>query len=193
MRVPLSSIAIALAMACAPGPGLSQVPPAEVEAPAYGIDEGAAPDGDDVGLPPGRYHGSWRLVAEADRAEQGLMRFDVQLSDGEGEGTGSFVLYQPFCDAVAGVEITGSADCELIDLGETFDRVSERPDGALELVFSPTADDAEHRLVLRPGKAGLVGEYLLGENDIRLPVLAQLLADDPELPHRDPWPPAEAH
>ena len=121
---------------------------------------------------PSRLHGNWRLTARDDRADAALMAFGVQLGQGERVGSGDYVLFQPFCDAVAGVPITGTADCELIGLGAAFDRVEIEGD-RIVLVFHPTADGLPHRLELRRDGAALVGDYVSEGNRIRRAVRAE--------------------
>ncbi|GHB97494.1 hypothetical protein [Thermomonas carbonis] len=121
---------------------------------------------------PGSHHGNWRLVAVDDPHDAALMAFSVQSDRGDAHGTGDYVLFQPFCDAVAGTPITGTAECELIGLGAAFDRVDI--DGErIVLVFHPTADGLPHRLELRSDGAALIGDYVTEGNDIRRAVRAQ--------------------
>ena len=122
--------------------------------------------------PPSRLHGNWRLLAADDPHDAALMAFSVQADDGDTAGSGDFVLFQPFCDAVAGAPITGTADCELIGLGATFDRVEIEGD-RIVLVFHPTADGLPHRLELRRDGAALVGDYVSEGNRIRRAVRAE--------------------
>ena len=121
---------------------------------------------------PSRLHGNWRLLAADDPHDAALMAFSVQADDGDTAGSGDFVLFQPFCDAVAGAPITGTADCELIGLGATFDRVEIEGD-RIVLVFHPTADGLPHRLELRRDGAALVGDYVSEGNRIRRAVRAE--------------------
>ena len=121
---------------------------------------------------PSRLHGNWRLLAVDDPHDAALMAFSVQADDGDTAGSGDFVLFQPFCDAVAGAPITGTADCELIGLGATFDRVEIEGD-RIVLVFHPTADGLPHRLELRRDGAALVGDYVSEGNRIRRAVRAE--------------------
>ena len=120
----------------------------------------------------GQHHGNWRLVAADDPHDAALMAFSVQGDAGDATGSGNFVLFQPFCDAVAGVPITGTADCELIGLGAAFDRVEIEGD-RIVLVFHPTADGLPHRLELRRDGAALVGDYVSEGNRIRRAVRAE--------------------
>jgi hypothetical protein len=124
----------------------------------------------------GRHHGNWRLVAADDPHGAALMAFSIQSDRDDAQGTGDFVLFQPFCDAVAGAPITGTAECELIGLGAAFDRV-EIDGERIVLVFHPTADGLPHRLELRFDGAALVGEYVTEGNDIRRAVSAQPAID----------------
>lgn len=147
-------------------------PMVQAPVPAYGDDVGAGPDEDAVLSPPGPFQGAWRVVAQDDRADAALMALTVQLSEGEAEGNGDYVLFQPFCDAVAGQPITGTSDCELIGLSGLFDRVEQRS-GLLLLEFRPTADGIAHSLQLRrTDDDTLVGEYVTDEGRLRLPVMA---------------------
>ena len=100
------------------------------------------------------------------------MTVSIQSSAGEPQGSGDYVLFQPFCDAVAGAPITGTADCELIGLGAAFDRVEIEGD-RIVLVFHPTADGLPHRLELRRDGAALVGDYVADGNGIRRTVRAE--------------------
>ena len=121
---------------------------------------------------PSRLHGNWRLLAADDPHDAALMAFSVQANDGDTIGNGDFVLFQPFCDAVAGTPITGTADCELIGLGAAFDRVEIDGD-RIVLVFHPTADGLPHRLELQRDDAALVGDYVAEGNGIRRAVRAE--------------------
>ncbi len=121
---------------------------------------------------PSLLHGNWRLLAADDPHDAALMAFSIQADEGDTTGTGDFVLFQPFCDAVAGAPITGMADCELIGLGAAFDRVEIDGD-RLVLVFHPTADGLPHRLELRRDGAALVGDYVADDNGLRRAVRAQ--------------------
>ena len=136
----------------------TQARPVETEAPEPSL--------------PSRLHGNWRLLAVDDPHDAALMAFSVQADDGDTAGSGDFVLFQPFCDAVAGAPITGTADCELIGLGATFDRVEIEGD-RIVLVFHPTADGLPHRLELRRDGAALVGDYVADGNGIRRTVRAE--------------------
>ena len=120
---------------------------------------------------PSPLQGNWRLLAADDPHDAALMAFSVQGDAGDATGSGNFVLFQPFCDAVAGVPITGTADCELIGLGATFDRVGIEGD-SIVLVSRPTADGMEHRLELQRRGDSLVGHYIIRANDIRRAVIA---------------------
>lgn len=121
---------------------------------------------------PPRLHGNWRLVAADDPHDAALMAFSVQAAAGDTTGSGDYVLFQPFCDAVAGTPITGTADCELIGLGAAFDRVEIEGD-SIVLVSRPTADGMEHRLDLRLQGDALAGEYIAASSDIRRAVIAR--------------------
>ena len=136
----------------------TQARPVETEAPEPSL--------------PSRLHGNWRLLAVDDPHDAALMAFSVQGDAGDATGSGNFVLFQPFCDAVAGVPITGTADCELIGLGAAFDRVEIEGD-RIVLVFHPTADGLPHRLELRRDGAALVGDYVSEGNRIRRAVRAE--------------------
>lgn len=118
------------------------------------------------------YHGHWRLLAASDPHDHALMGFTVQRGAGQTEDSSDYVLFQPFCDAVAGVPITGTSECELIDHAATFDRVQASRE-ALSLSFHPTADGAQHRLELHRDGERLVGEYIADGGAIRLAVFAE--------------------
>ena len=120
----------------------------------------------------GQHHGNWRLVAADDPHDAALMAFSIQSDAGATQANGDFVLFQPFCDAVAGVPITGTADCELIGLGAAFDRVEIEGD-RIVLVFHPTVDGSPHRLELRRDGPALVGDYVSKGNRIRRAVRAE--------------------
>ncbi|WP_326523355.1 hypothetical protein [Sphingomonas sp.] len=126
------------------------------------VDPGAGPDRDARLTPPSGFHGSWRVLAADDAGRQATMRIDVQHSPGEREGTGSYALYQPFCDLVAERRITGDADCELI--GQGGEAGVALRDGRLTISFAPTADGIEHRLVVRRSSAGLTGVYRVADH-----------------------------
>ena len=134
-------------------------------------DPGSGPDEGAVLFPPDGYHGSWRVVAADDPHDQALMAITVQSSAGQAEGSGDFVLFQPFCDAVADQPISGSADCELIDMAAAFDRVQATPE-RIVLAFHPTADGLEHRLELHRDGERLVGDYVIGEDEVRRGIVA---------------------
>ncbi len=121
---------------------------------------------------PGRHHGTWRLVAADDRHDAALMAFSLQSDDGNARGSGDFTLFQPFCDAVAGMPIVGSGECEMIGLSAEFDRVDIDQDRVL-LVFHPTADGLPHRLELHVEGDALVGDYVAEANSIRRAVIAR--------------------
>ena len=120
---------------------------------------------------PARLHGNWRLVAADDPHDAALMAFSIQADAGDTTGSGDYMLFQPFCDVIAGLPVTGDADCELIGLGATFDRVWIEGD-SIVLVSRPTADGMEHRLELQRRGDSLVGHYIIRANDIRRAVIA---------------------
>lgn len=140
-------------------------------------DPGAGPDDDAFDLPPDGYHGNWRVVAADDPHAQALMAITIQSSAGEHQGSGDFVLFQPFCDALAERPISGSADCELIDMAETFDRVQATPE-QIVLAFHPTADQMEHRLELRRDGERLRGDYVIADGAVRRAIVAERTPDD---------------
>ncbi|WP_326524335.1 hypothetical protein [Sphingomonas sp.] len=120
-------------------------------------DPGAGPDREAATSPPSVYHGNWRVLAADDAGGQATMRIDIQHSPGEREGTGSYALYQPFCDLIAGGRITGASDCDLMDQGG---EMAVRADGRrMVITFAPTADGAEHRLTFRRSGRSLTGTY----------------------------------
>ena len=100
------------------------------------------------------------------------MALSIQSSPGEASGSGDYALFQPFCDAVANAPISGTAECELIGLGGTFDRVEASPKHLL-LTLHPTADGTEHRLELRQEGERLVGNYIFDGNDVNRPIIAE--------------------
>lgn len=115
------------------------------------------PDIDVHEAPPSLFHGQWRVLAADDPDRQAVMRIDIQHGRGEREGSGSYMLFQPFCDLVDGRKITGTATCELTD--ESGD-MSVRADASrLVATLRPTTDEAEHRLVLRRRGKLLFGTY----------------------------------
>ena len=121
------------------------------------LDPGAGPDRDARALPLSVYHGNWRVIAADDKSQQATMRIDIQHSPGEREGTGSYALFQPFCDLTAGMKITGTADCELIGQGgELAVRADAR---RMTVIFMPTADGIEHRLRFRRSGREMTGSY----------------------------------
>ena len=148
--------------------------------PVAGGDEqahaGEGPDQDAIERPANVWHGNWRVVAADDPHDQALMAISIQSSVGEADGTGDYVFFQPFCDALANRPINGGADCELIGLGGTFDRV-DASTARLVLTFHPTADGMEHRLDLHREGDRLVGDYIFAANDIRRPVIADRSPD----------------
>lgn len=151
--------------------------PTEQASMAAGNDPGAGPDDNAIELPPDQYHGNWRVVAAGDRADAALMAISIQSSKGEARGSGDFVLFQPFCDAVAGQPITGTRECELIDMAAAFDQVQATPE-RIVLVFHPTADGLPHRLELHRDGDRLMGDYVSADNAIRLPVIAEASPGD---------------
>ena len=162
LRILLAILIAMLASACTA---------ADADIPAA-IAPVVADDTTAVAMPsPARLHGNWRLVAADDPHDAALMAFSIQADAGDTTGSGDYVLYQPFCDAVAGTPITGTADCELIGLGATFDRVGIEGD-SIVLVSRPTADGMEHRLELQRRGDSLVGHYIIRANDIRRAVIA---------------------
>ena len=104
------------------------------------------------------------------------MAISIQSSVGEADGTGDYVFFQPFCDALANQPISGIADCELIGVGDTFDGVQASAT-RLVLTFRPTADGSEHRLELHHEGDRLMGDYVFDANDIRRPVIAERSPD----------------
>ncbi len=146
------------------------------EPPTPGNDPGSGPDANETLLPPDEYHSNWRLVAADDPHDQALMALTIQSSAGETEGSGDYVLHQPFCDAVAGAPITGTTDCELIGMATSFDRVQATPE-RIVLAFHPSADGMEHRLELHRDGEALVGDYVADANAIRLRVRADRVLD----------------
>ena len=121
----------------------------------------------------GPHHGNWRLVAADDPHDAALMAFSIQSDAGATQANGDFVLFQPFCDAVADAPIVGDAECELIGLDATFDRV-EIDRGRVALTFHPTADGLPHRLELQVEGDALSGHYVAEGNRDRLAVIARL-------------------
>ena len=144
--------------------------PAEATAAATAQDPGSGSDADAHDLPPDAYHGNWRVVAADDPHEQALMAIAIQSSAGETQGSGDFVLFQPFCDALAGQPIAGTSDCELIDMAAAFDDVQATPQ-RIVLTFHPTADGIAHRLDLQRDGGRLVGDYAI-EGQLRRRVTA---------------------
>lgn len=162
LRILLAILIAMLASACTA---------ADADIPAA-IAPVVADDTTAVAMPsPARLHGNWRLVAADDPHDAALMAFSVQADAGDTTGSGDYVLYQPFCDVIAGLPVTGDADCELIGLGATFDRVGIEGD-SIVLVSRPTADGMEHRLELQRRGDSLVGHYIIRANDIRRAVIA---------------------
>lgn len=162
LRILLAILIAMLASACTA---------ADADIPAA-IAPVVADDTTAVAMPsPARLHGNWRLVAADDPHDAALMAFSVQADAGDTTGSGDYVLYQPFCDVIAGLPVTGDADCELIGLGATFDRVWIEGD-SIVLVSRPTADGMEHRLELQRRGDSLVGHYIIRANDIRRAVIA---------------------
>ena len=162
LRILLATLIAMLASACTA---------ADADIPAA-IAPVVADDTTAVAMPsPARLHGNWRLVAADDPHDAALMAFSIQADAGDTTGSGDYVLYQPFCDVIAGLPVTGDADCELIGLGATFDRVGIEGD-SIVLVSRPTADGMEHRLELQRRGDSLVGHYIMRANDIRRAVIA---------------------
>jgi len=162
LRILLAILIAMLASACTA---------ADADIPAA-IAPVVADDTTAVAMPsPARLHGNWRLVAADDPHDAALMAFSIQADAGDTTGSGDYVLYQPFCDVIAGLPVTGDADCELIGLGATFDRVGIEGD-SIVLVSRPTADGMEHRLELQRRGDSLVGHYIIRANDIRRAVIA---------------------
>jgi len=120
----------------------------------------------------GPHHGNWRLVAADDPHDAALMAFSIQSDAGATQANGDFVLFQPFCDAVADAPIVGDAECELIGLDATFDRV-EIDRGRVALTFHPTADGLPHRLELQVEGDALTGHYVAEANGVRRAVIAR--------------------
>ena len=120
----------------------------------------------------GPHHGNWRLVAADDPHDAALMAFSIQSDAGATQANGDFVLFQPFCDAVADAPIGGDAECELIGLDATFDRV-EIDRGRVALTFHPTADGLPHRLELQVEGDALTGHYVAEANGVRRAVIAR--------------------
>lgn len=162
LRILLATLIAMLASACTA---------ADADIPAA-IAPVVADDTTAVAMPsPARLHGNWRLVAADDPHDAALMAFSVQADAGDTTGSGDYMLFQPFCDVIAGLPVTGDADCELIGLGATFDRVGIEGD-SIVLVSRPTADGMEHRLELQRRGDSLVGHYIIRANDIRRAVIA---------------------
>ena len=169
----LAALIATLASACSPAD--ADIAAGDAPAPAIApVVPVAAPDDAPAIATPstGRHHGNWRLVATDDPHDAALMAFSIQSDADDARGTGDFVLFQPFCDAVAGAPITGIADCELIGLGAAFDRVDINGE-RIVLVFHPTADGLPHRLELRAEGDALVGDYVSEANRIRRAVIAR--------------------
>ena len=174
LRPILLSILITMSsMACAPADADKPIG----DTPADVVPEAAPttpPRADTMDTPqpsPGAHHGNWRLVAADDPQDAALMAFSIVADEDDARGSGDYVLFQPFCDAVAGTPITGTADCELIGLSAHFDRVEIEGD-SIVLVSRPTADGMEHRLELQRRGDSLVGHYIMRANDIRRAVIA---------------------
>lgn len=176
-----ASILLATLAACAPAPDATQTIPtaaAPIRATAPATrDPGAGPDDGAIELPPDTWHGNWRVAAADDPHDQALLAISIQSSAGEPQGSGDYVLFQPFCDAADGQPITGTSDCELIDQGAAFSRVQAEPERLL-LVFQPTADGAEQRLELRRDGDRLIGDYVADANGIRRAITAERAPDD---------------
>ncbi len=180
-----SMVACCIALAaCAPSAAVAPQTEARPQATAAWqsqsaaiADPGAGPDAAAVESPPDRYHGSWRVVAADDPNDAALMMVSIQSSAGEAQGSGDYVLLQPFCDALADSPITGTSECETIGLGAAFDHVTAGPE-RIVLAFHPTADGAEHRLELHRDGARLVGDYVAEANSVRRAVAAERTPDD---------------
>ncbi len=153
----------------APASATAKAPPPVAAAPPVGEDVGAGPDDNETLIPPSAFHGTWRIVAEGDRADAALMTISIQHGVGEREASADFVLFQPFCDAVAGVPITGTSDCELIGLSGPFESARVEK-GRMVLIFRPTADGVAHRLVLVRDGGGLAGRYRNPDVNLRLKI-----------------------
>ena len=134
------------------------------------------PDAGEALLAPDQYHGNWRLIAADDPHHHAMMALTLQSSAGAVQGSGDYLLHQPFCDALDGRPITGTTDCELIGQSAAFDRVQVAPE-RIVLAFHPTADGTEHRLELRRDGERLVGTYVADANGIRLSVRAERASD----------------
>lgn len=128
-------------------------------------DMGTGPDRTARLTPPGPFHGNWRMVAEGDLADHGLMHLSIQLSAGERNGTADYAAHQPFCSFLDGGPVSGTGECEIE--GGLFDRV-ERRGSILTLRFAPTADGQPHRIVLRRQGDRLTGRYRTGGIDRRV-------------------------
>ena len=126
---------------------------------------------------PAHLHGNWRLVAADDPHDAALMTFSIIADEDDARGSGDYVLFQPFCDALDGRPIRGTSECESIGQGAAFARVQATPQRLL-LVFHPVADGSEHRLELRRDGERLTGEYVAEANDIRRAVIAERAPDD---------------
>ena len=169
----LSVLITMSSMACAPAVTDNPIG----DSPANVVPQAAAttpPLADTMVTPqplPGSHHGNWRLVAADDPHDAALMAFSLQSNTGDAHGSGDFTLFQPFCDAVAGMPIVGSDECELIGLSADFDRVDIDQDRVM-LAFQPAADGSEHRLELRRQGDRLVGDYVAQANDVRRAVIA---------------------
>lgn len=177
MHLLLAAMIATLASACSPGDTDIAAGDGPASAIATTVPVAAPADAPAIATPStGRHHGNWRLVAADDPHDAALMAFSVQSDRSDAQGTGDYVLFQPFCDAVAGAPITGTAECELIGLGAAFDRV-EIDGERIVLVFHPTADGLPHRLELRRDGTALIGDYVTEGNDIRRAARAQPAID----------------
>lgn len=143
-------------------------PPAAIPSPRTAPADAASP----IAPSTGPHHGNWRLVAADDPHDAALMAFSIQSDAGATQANGDFVLFQPFCDAVADAPIVGDAECELIGLDATFDRV-EIDRGRVALTFHPTADGLPHRLELQVEGDALTGHYVAEANGVRRAVIAR--------------------
>ena len=128
-------------------------------------DAGAGPDRAARLTPPGPFHGSWRMTADGDRDDHGLMHLSIQMSAGEQNGTADYAAHQPFCSFLDGGPVTGMGECEIG--GGLFDGV-ERKGRVLTLRFAPTADGLPHRIILRRQGDRLTGHYRTDDLDRRV-------------------------
>ena len=175
----LAALIATLASACSPADADIAAGDAPAPAIAPGVPVAAPDDAPAIATPStGRHHGNWRLVAADDPHDAALMAFSIQSDAGATQANGDFVLFQPFCDAVADAPIVGNAECELIGLDATFDRVEIDRD-RVALTFHPTADGLPHRLELQVEGDALTGDYVAQANGIRRAVIARRPRPDP--------------